>query len=70
MIEISEKLLDLIYSLPKDKAIRLMFAALNEMQSYNGQSQTSAICRAINAEEVEDGRYRLPSTKELKKLFD
>lgn len=70
MIEIPEKLLNLISSLPKDAAINLMFAALCEMQSYNGQSQTSAICRAIGAKEVEDGKYRLPSAKELKELFD
>jgi hypothetical protein len=49
-----------------------MLAALDEMQGYNGQSQTSAICRALGAEEIdtEKGtRWKLPAIAATKKIF-
>lgn len=57
----------------KAHIINLMLAALDEMQSYNGQSATSAICRAMEGEETEDDdgcvAWRLPLQPELNRLF-
>lgn len=72
MNELSEKLNDYIEKLPKRAVINLMIAALDEMQGYNGQSQTSAICRALGSEEIdtEKGtRWKLPTIAATKKIF-
>lgn len=59
--------------LPKEAMKNLLIAALDEMEGYNGQSKTSAICRAINAEEIpnENGTnsWKLPSLASLKRDF-
>jgi len=72
MNEISDQLNEYIEKLPKRAAINLMLAALDEMQGYNGQSQTSAICSALGAEEIdtEKGtRWKLPTIAATKKIF-
>ena len=72
MNELSDQLNEYIEKLPKRAAINLMLAALDEMQGYNGQSQTSAICRALGAEEIETEkgtRWKLPSPAATKKIF-
>jgi hypothetical protein len=72
MNELSDRLNDYIKKLPKRAVINLMIAALDEMRGYNGQSQTSAICRALGAEEIdtEKGtRWKLPTIASAKKIF-
>jgi hypothetical protein len=72
MNELNEKLNDYIEKLPKRAVINLMLTALDEMQGYNGQSQTSAICHALGAEEIhtEKGtRWKLPAIGATKKIF-
>jgi hypothetical protein len=61
MWEISDKLFELLSSMEKQKLLELMLSSLEEMQSFNGQSLTSAIMRSIpGAREVEvgDGRVK------------
>jgi hypothetical protein len=72
MTEVHEKIHILLAKLPKSVMMNVLLAALDEMQSYNGQNHTSAICRAIGAEEVdgENGtRWSLPSIAKIKKDF-
>jgi hypothetical protein len=73
MTELSNKLITYVEKLPKQVAINLLLAALDEMQSYNGQSQTSAVARALDAKEIAGGangtRWKLPSIAETKKRF-
>jgi len=66
----NEKLYDILLSLPKQALLNVMIEALEEMQSYNGQSTTSAVMRAIGGEESEDGRrWKVPSTRTIAKRF-
>jgi hypothetical protein len=61
MWEISDELFELLSSMDKQKLLELMLSSIEEMQSYNGQSVTSAIMRSIpGAKEVEvgDGRVK------------
>lgn len=72
MNELSEQLNAYIEKLPKRAVMNLFIAAIDEMHGYNGQSQTSAICRALGAEEIdtENGtRWRLPTIAATKKIF-
>lgn len=72
MNEISDPLFDYIEKLPKRAAINLLLSALDEMQSYNGQSLTSAICRALDAREIETdsgSRWQMPSLAQTKRKF-
>jgi hypothetical protein len=52
IIDISDKLYEYLVEMEKDELLEVMFAALDNMQSYNGQSQTSAIMRGMRAEEL------------------
>ena len=67
---------DLLYNylmkLPKHHLVCLMWNALDEMESWNGQSKTSAITRALGGEvDQETGRrFRLPSIKQAKEMSD
>lgn len=66
----NEKLYDMLLSLPKQSLLNVMLAAIDEMEGYNGQSKTSAIMRAVGAEEAEDGRsWKLPAVKTIAKEF-
>lgn len=73
MTDINDELYNYIYKLPKRAAIELLLSAIDEMQSYNGQSQTSAICHAMGAEMLETSegnRWKLPPITQTKKLFN
>lgn len=66
----NEELYDMLISLPKQSMLNVMLAALDEMEGYNGQSKTSAIMRAVGAEESEDGRsWRPPAAKTIAREF-
>ncbi len=73
MTNISDTLYERIERLPKTVIFNLMLSALDEMQSYNGQSCGSAICRAMGAEEKEneEGRtyWKIPFDEDLLKSF-
>lgn len=61
----NELLFQNLMKLPKVNLINLMDLALDEMQSYNGQTKLSSIMRALDAEEIEY-RWKLPSIKKMK----
>jgi hypothetical protein len=72
MNELSDQLYSYIEKLPKRAVINLLSASLDEMQGYNGQSLTSAICRAMGAEEIDSEtgtRWKLPAISATKKIF-
>lgn len=71
---ISDRLHALLDKLTKNALKNLLIAALDEMEGYNGQSKTSAICRAIGAEEIDDEddgsiSWKLPSHASIQKHF-
>lgn len=67
----NDKLYNMLLSLPKQLLLNVMLAALDEMRRYNGQSNTSAIMRAIDAKKSEDGRYwQLPSAEVIAREFE
>ena len=72
--DISNKLEEHIDCLTKHGIKNLLIVALDEMQSYNGQSITSAICRAMGAEESTDNnglpRWILPTKAKLRREFN
>lgn len=55
-----------LMELPKENLIAMMYNALDEMQSWNGQSRHRAIMRSLNARctEDEDGNEHYHITKE------
>jgi hypothetical protein len=59
MYDISDKLYTWLQSLSKEKVIEVLLGALDEMQSYNGNSKTTCIMRAAGATEVEDKNGKL-----------
>ena len=67
---LSEKVRDRIKKLPKENIINLLELSLDEMQAYNGQSISSAVFRAIDAEciDEEELRWRLPTQKQLREI--
>jgi len=66
----NEQLYDRLLELPKQALLNVMLEALDEMQSYNGQSKTSAIMKAIGGVQSEDGRsWKVPSTRTIAKQF-
>jgi hypothetical protein len=54
LVEISDEMYCLLLAMEKQKLLDLMLMSIEEMQSYNGQSVTSAIMRASGAEETYD----------------
>ena len=64
---VSDKLYEYILKLPKKNLLNLMLSAIDEMQSYNGRSVTGCIALAMDAKEKDEGKWTLPSLKELKK---
>lgn len=71
MNEISERLHIKLDSLSKEVLKNLLIEALSVMEHYNGQSITSAICRAMGAEEIEDERgirWEIPTNKEIEEM--
>ena len=72
MNEISGTLYNWLMSFRRVVIVNIMLAAMDEMESYNGQSQTSAIMRAIGAEDVEvDGKpaWKYPKRSKINKEF-
>jgi len=63
-----DKLFNYLASLPRANLINLMFMALDEMQHCNSWSRERAIMHAIEAEEVRDGAWKLPSLTKVKEL--
>ena len=66
---ISDSLYERLSKLHKRALLNVMLTALDEMQGYNGQSMTNAIMRAINAKEVEEGKWFVPTIYQLNKEF-
>lgn len=67
-----DDLIKLLEKFPKKTLINIMIASLDEMQSYNGQSITSAVCRALDAEETDGPNgvsWKLPPVNKIKKAF-
>lgn len=64
----------ILLALSPSGMLEVMMGALDEMQSYNGQSKMSAICRAMGFDEDcdDEGRSKFyaPSIDELKKRFN
>ena len=62
-----------IKKLPKECIMNIMYAALSNMQSYNGRTIENAINEAIGSIQTErsDGSidYRYPTLKSLKEKF-
>jgi len=60
IIEISDRLYESLLDMDKQNMLDVLLGAIEEMQSYNGQSVTSAIMRASGAEETydKDGNVR------------
>jgi predicted CopG family antitoxin len=54
LVEISDDLYGKLLDMKKENLLDLMLNALDEMQSFNGQTVTSAIMRATGAEETYD----------------
>jgi len=65
MNELSDQLCSYIEKLPKRAVINLFSAALDEMQGYNGQSLTSAICRTMGAEEIDSDGLAFHSLRRI-----
>lgn len=61
----NEKLYNFLLDLPKENLVHLMWAALDEMQSYNGKSRTKCILMAMGAEERDNGTWKLPELEEI-----
>ena len=49
-----DKLYTYLMQLPKKNLINLMWAALDEMQYYNGYTREFCICSALGLEEITD----------------
>lgn len=68
---------EFVESLPKNVAINLLFAAMSEMQAYNGRSVTDCVVLAaggkIHTTSGKDGfessEYELPSRRAIIKEF-
>lgn len=54
-MSIKENLYNRLVDLPNDVLLNIMVSALENMQSWNGQSCTEAIMTTINAETTEKG---------------
>ncbi len=65
-----DKIYDLLLKLPKKNLINLMWDALDEMQAYNGRSRQYCILSVIGAEEVNDGKWRIPKITAIKRNTD
>lgn len=65
---ISGKMYGRLCSMTKDGAINLLLASISEMESYNGQSITSAIARAAGARETDNG-FVFPNQKEMNETW-
>lgn len=68
---ISEKLYDRLMSQKKATILNVMLEALEEMQSYNGQSVTSAVMKAVDAKPSDRAvaGWTLPTRVELDERF-
>jgi hypothetical protein len=66
MEEFSDKLYEILIKLPRKNLINIMWGALDEMQSYNGQSRQGCILEAMGAEKATSKsgsfKYKLPKT--------
>lgn len=63
----TDKLFIYLMKLKKEDLLHVMWASLDIMEGYNGQTKTQAIMSAIGAETVEkDGepQWKMPSIKE------
>lgn len=62
----SPELYERLMQLPPENMIALMMNALDEMQAQNGRSRTRCIMLAIDAPQVEEGKWKIPSVEEIK----
>ena len=68
MESISEKLYSRLLQVEQSAAVAILLGALDEMQGYNGQTRTQAICTFIGATETDNG-WVLPPVQELNERF-
>jgi len=69
----SDKLYELLLKLPKKNLVNLLWESLDEMQSYNGNTKTYCICKALGFKEKEEnGRiiFEEIDLSEMKKNTD
>lgn len=74
MSDLPPKLEEILLKLRRQTLLNVMLAAMDEMEHYNGQPMTSAICRALDLEERENDSggfsWTLPdSVTEIEKAF-
>jgi hypothetical protein len=67
--DISMPLQDRLMSLPKDVLLEVMLQAIDEMQAYNGRSHNECILLAIEAENIDDTKWRIPGRSKIIKIY-
>lgn len=68
-MDIPDKLHSRLMALPKESLVNLMYAALDEMQLYNGRSVNTVVLITIGARETNHG-WVLPSKAEMKRDWE
>lgn len=69
LVSLDPRLHNFLLRLPKDILFEVMYEALEDMQGYNGQSPTEVIAKACGAEEITEGRFKLPKRNRVIKLY-
>ena len=59
-------LIEFLEKLPRENLIHLMFQALDLMQAYNGITLKRAVVEAMGSEEIEEGKCKIPTLKQVK----
>jgi hypothetical protein len=56
-----------LLQLPRANLVNLMMEALDYMQQFNGRGRTTCIMMALNAKEVDEKKWQIPTVAEMKK---
>ena len=59
----------LLNSLPRAVLIEVMYEALDLMQQWNGRSRFWCVFTALEAKEVKEGTFRVPTRKSVMEQF-
>lgn len=66
-------ILRLFDKLPKEVVVNILLSSLDEMRQFNGQTNTSAICKTLGAEQVSNKKpykWNLPPMDKIKRDFN
>lgn len=62
----SDEFYAFLMKLPRANLINLLDESLDLMQQYNGRSRMTCIMMALNAKEIEEGKWERPTLKAAK----